>query len=127
MSVYTCIVTYLYFQYMKVKFKFVTVKVFHTLIWVFFNVVIFYSLYAVLINKIDRWLWISLGLILLETIILSLFGKKCPITLVARKYSDSTKDNFDIFLPNWLAKYNKLIYTIIVFIVIAILTWRLTH
>jgi hypothetical protein len=38
------------------------------------------------------------------------------ITVIARKYSDSTKDNFDIFLPNWLAKYNKLIYTSFLFL-----------
>ena len=33
---------------------------------------------------------------------------------MARKYSDSTKANFDIYLPEWLAKYNKEIYTTIV-------------
>lgn len=121
------IVIYLYFQYMKENSRLVTVKIIHTLIWIFFNVVIFYSLYAVLINKIDKWLWICLGIILLEGFVLILFGKKCPITLVARKYSDSMKDNFDIYLPNWLAKYNKSIYSSIVFIVLIILTWRSTH
>jgi len=44
--------------------KLVLVKVIHTLIWIFFNVVIFYMLYAVLQNKIDRWLWIGYGLVL---------------------------------------------------------------
>jgi hypothetical protein len=39
------------------------------------------------------------------------FKMFCPLTIMARKYSDSEKDNFDIFLPNWLAKYNKLIFT----------------
>jgi hypothetical protein len=49
----------------------------------------------------------------------------CPITVVARKYSDSTRDNFDIFLPNWLARYNKEIYTTIVIISVLILLYRL--
>ena len=102
------------------------IKTIHTIIWVFFNVVIFYLLYAVIINKIDKWVWICLGLILLEGIILIAFKKMCPITLIARKFSNSQQDNFDIYLPNWLAKYNKEIYSIIVLIAIVILVYRLS-
>lgn len=105
--------------------KLILVKLLHTLVWIFFNVVIFYFLYAVIVNKIDKWVWICLGLIILEGLILMVFNKMCPITLIARKYSDSTDHNFDIYLPNWLAKYNKLIYTTIVLIGVCILVWRL--
>lgn len=101
------------------------VKGIHTVIWIFFNVVIFYLLYAVIINRIDRWAWICFWLILLECFTLVLFKMICPLTLIARRYSDSQKDNFDIFLPNWLAKYNKLIYGFILFITIIILIYRL--
>jgi hypothetical protein len=48
----------------------------------------------------------------------------CPLTLVARQYSDSTKDNFDIYLPNWLAKYNKLIYTTIFILIVVGVIYR---
>lgn len=105
--------------------KLVLVKLLHTLIWVFFNVVIFYFLYAVLTDNIDKWVWICISLIGLETLILIIFKKVCPITLIAKKYSDSDRDNFDIYLPNWLAKYNKTIYSAIVFIAIIILFYRL--
>lgn len=101
------------------------VKVFHTLIWVFFNLVIFYLLYAVIANKIDKWVWICISLILLEGVILVVFKNICPVTLIARKYSKSPKDNFDIYLPNWLARYNKEIYSIIVLIAVVILIYRL--
>lgn len=111
---------------MTENLKLIAVKVIHTLIWVFFNVVIFYLLYAVMANKIDKWIWICVGLIALEGIILVVFKRICPVTLIARRYSDSTKDNFDIYLPNWLAKYNKTIYTTIVMIAIAILIYRLS-
>jgi len=106
--------------------KLILVKTLHTAIWVFFNVVIFYLLYAVIINKIDIWVWICLALILLEGIVLVVFKSICPVTLIARKYSDSQKENFDIYLPNWLAKYNKLIYTTIVLIAVVILIYRLS-
>lgn len=105
--------------------KLVLVKILHTVIWVFFNVVIFYLLYAVIQNKIDIWVWICIGLIALEVIILLIFRSVCPVTLLAEKYSDSDRANFDIYLPHWLAKYNKRIYSVIVLIAIIILLYRL--
>lgn len=87
------------------------IKWLHTLIWIFFNGVICYMLYAVIANKLDKWLWICFGLVLLEGIVLLIFRWTCPLTLVARRYSSSTRDNFDIYLPNWLARNTKTIYT----------------
>jgi hypothetical protein len=103
------------------------IKLTHTLVWVFFNVVIFYLFYAVVAGKIDKWVWICLGLIAFEIVILLMFKMMCPLTVIARKYSDSTKDNFDIYLPNWLARHNKLIYSIIVGIILVILFVRILH
>ena len=105
--------------------RLVLVKTVHTVIWVFYNVVIFYMLYAVIVNRIDKWLWICFGLVLLEGIILLVFKQVCPVTLIARKYSDSDKSNFDIYLPEWLAKHNKLIYTSIVVVTVIILLFRI--
>tara|TARA_R110000850_G_scaffold254614_1_gene380241 strand:- start:128969 stop:129307 length:339 start_codon:yes stop_codon:yes gene_type:complete len=102
------------------------IKIAHTAIWVFFNVVIFYMLYAVLVNKIDIWLWVGYGIIVLEGIVLVIFNMFCPLTVWARKYSDSTKDNFDIYLPNWLARHNKLIYTCIMVVILILTIIRLT-
>ena len=96
---------------MNVHSNITIIKIIHTIIWVFFNVVLFYMAYAVFVNRIDKYVWIGIGLILLEGVVLLSFKKMCPLTIMARKYSESTKDNFDIYLPNWLAKYNKLIYT----------------
>lgn len=105
--------------------KLTWIKTLHTIVWLFFNFVIFYLLYAVIVDKIDVWVWVCIGLILLEGLILVIFKKICPITLIARKYSRSEKDNFDIYLPNWLARYNKQIYTSIVAVALAILIIRL--
>jgi hypothetical protein len=101
--------------------KLTLIKITHTLIWIFFNFVIFYMLYAAIAHKLDRWLWIGYGFIFLEGLILLTFKSHCPLNLLARQYSNSTKDNFDIYLPSWLAKYTKLIYTT-VFAIITIIT-----
>jgi len=110
---------------MRENSKLVVIKIIHTIIWLFFNVVIFYLLYAVLVNKIDKWVWICIGLLVLEGIVLLVFKTMCPITVVARRYSTSQKDNFDIYLPNWLAKNNKIIYTTIVVFALLILVFQL--
>ena len=102
----------------------VRIKIIHTIIWLFFNVVLFYMAYAVIVNQIDKWVWIGIGLIVLEGIVLLIFKKMCPLTIMARKYSDSAKDNFDIYLPNWLAKYNKLIYTSFFILIVAGVLYR---
>ena len=105
--------------------KLTVIKIVHTLIWLFFNAVLFYLFYAVVTDKIDKYVWIGIGLILMEGLVLLYFRMTCPLTIMARKYSDSPKDNFDIFLPNWLAKYNKLIYTTLFIVIICILIYRL--
>jgi len=110
---------------MSPKQSLILVKTIHTLVWIFFNFVIFYLLYAVIVNKIDTWLWVGFGLVALEGLTLLIFKFYCPLTIIARNYSDSTKDNFDIYLPNWLAKYTKVIYTSIMGIVVILTIVRL--
>ncbi|MCK6693510.1 MAG: hypothetical protein L6Q97_15620 [Thermoanaerobaculia bacterium] len=107
--------------------KLIMIKSLHTLIWVFYNIVIFYLLYAVIVNKIDVWVWVCIGLVCLEGIVLAIYRMKCPLTIVAEKYSDSDRANFDIYLPHWLAKYNKEIYTSIFSASILILFYRLLN
>ena len=105
---------------MTKKTSLIIIKTVHTLIWIFFNVVIFYMLYAVIIGKIDKWLWLGFGLVALEGLILLVFKFFCPLTIMARQYSDSDRDNFDIYLPNWLARNTKRIYTSIVLFIAVI-------
>lgn len=102
------------------------IKLLHTIIWLLFNVIIFYFLYAVITDTIDYRVWVCLGLLVAEGIVLLVFKSICLVTVLARKYSDSQKPNFDIYLPEWLAKYNKAIYTTIVVIAILILIYRLS-
>lgn len=104
--------------------KLLTIKIVHTLIWLFFVIVIFYILYSGIANRVTLFTWIAIGLIVMEGVVLLVFKMFCPLTLMARQYSDSEKDNFDIFLPNWLAKHNKLIFTTIFVIGLVIVLWR---
>ncbi|WP_153797948.1 hypothetical protein [Foetidibacter luteolus] len=110
---------------MQPETRLTIIKIVHTIIWLFFNVVIFYMLYAAITGKLDVWLWIGYGLFVLEGIVLALFRFSCPLTVMARRYSDSAKHNFDIYLPEWLAKYNKQIYTSILGLIMVITVYQL--
>lgn len=85
-------------------------KLIHTIIWVFYVLVFFYILYAGIYNKIDIYLWGAIGFVIFEGIILIIYKCKCPLTVLGYKYTDNPEVGFDIYLPRWLAKYNKTIY-----------------
>jgi len=105
--------------------KLLGIKLIHTIIWALLVFVICYILYSGITNSVTTFTWIGIGLVIGEGIVLLVFKMNCPLTLIARKYTDSQKDNFDIFLPNWLAKYNKLIFTSIFIIGLLLVVLRL--
>jgi hypothetical protein len=45
-----------------------------------------------------------------ETLVLLLNRWRCPLTDVAARHTQDRRDNFDIHLPEWLARHNKLIF-----------------
>jgi hypothetical protein len=51
-----------------------------------------------------------IGLVLVEVAILIANGMRCPLTDVAEHFTSDRAANFDIFLPLWLARYNKTIF-----------------
>jgi hypothetical protein len=101
--------------------KLYLIKLIHTLVWLFFNLVLVYLFYAAMTGQVDIKFWVGIGLISLECIILIFNRWTCPLSPMARKYTASTADNFDIFLPNWLAKYNIPIYSTLFVILMLIL------
>jgi len=109
---------------MKSEHKLLTIKLIHTVIWLLFVIVIFYVLYSGITNNIDTYTWIGILLVIGEGLTLVIFKMFCPLTLIAKKYSNSEKDNFDIFLPNWLAKYNKILFTSIFVVGLVLVIYR---
>lgn len=53
---------------------------------------------------------ILIAAVFIEVGILIANGMKCPLTRVAARYTNDRRDNFDIYLPLWLARYNKPIF-----------------
>lgn len=110
---------------MTTNLKLALIKLLHTVIWAFMVTVIIYILYCGIADELTPFTWIAAGLVILEGLILLIFGGYCPLTLIARRYSNSDRYNFDIFLPNWLARYNKQIFSSLYVIGLILVAYRL--
>ena len=85
------------------------IKLSHTVIWAFFAGCILALPIAGLRRRFD-WALALTALVLLESVILLANRWRCPLTGMAAKFTENRKDNFDIYLPNWLARHNKTIF-----------------
>ncbi|MCI0691093.1 hypothetical protein L0337_03690 [candidate division KSB1 bacterium] len=86
--------------------------------------VIGYILYAGIFDELGVGVGIAIGLIVLEGVILRLNNGSCPLTPIAARYTNRRDDGFDIFLPNWLARNNKIIFGSISFLGVVIVIYR---
>ena len=87
----------------------VAIKLVHTAVWAFFVG----SILAVPVTAWSRRFDLSLvftGIVLIEVVVLLLNRWSCPLTAIAARYTPDRRDNFDIYLPEWLARYNKQIF-----------------
>lgn len=85
------------------------VKLLHTLVWALFVGCI---LAIPVLAWAERFQYAAVAstVVLFEVSVLMLNQFRCPLTDVAARYTDDRRDNFDIYLPQWLARYNKLIF-----------------
>jgi hypothetical protein len=82
------------------------VKALHTLVWaIFAGSIVAIPCYA-LLGKLAV-AWDLIGFVLLEVLVLLANRMRCPLTDVAGRYTSERQDNFDIYLPLWLARHNK--------------------
>lgn len=81
----------------------------HTIAWAFFaSAVVAIPVAAWLLNF--RLMAYAIGAVLVESAILAMNGMRCPLTDVAARYTADRRDNFDIYLPLLIARYNKQIF-----------------
>ena len=85
------------------------VKMLHTIAWALFAGCIVAIPVAAFAGRFEAAAWLS-AVVAIEVCVLVLNRFRCPLTAVAARYTDDRSDNFDIYLPGWLARYNKLIF-----------------
>lgn len=85
------------------------IRLLHTIVWAGFAGCI--AAIPVLTLQGRFRLAALLALIVLgEVIVLAINRWRCPLTPIAARYTDDRRANFDIYLPEWLARYNKEIF-----------------
>ena len=84
-------------------------KLLHTAVWLFFAGCILYIPLAG-VRRQFRTAAILTGLVLAECFVLAVNQCRCPLTDLAGHYTTDRADNFDIYLPRWLARHNKAIF-----------------
>jgi hypothetical protein len=109
----------------KYSKKLLFIKIFHTIIWAIFVFMICYIIYTGICNMINIFTYVFIIAVAIEGIILLIFKWKCPMTIIAHRYTDDQEINFDIFLPKVIAKYNKIIFSILYIIGILIVIYRM--
>jgi hypothetical protein len=87
----------------------VAIRLLHTAIWLFFAGCIVAMPIAAGFRQLRR-AEVLTGLVLIECAVLALNQGRCPLTDLAGRYTEERADNFDIYLPLWLARHNKLIF-----------------
>lgn len=85
------------------------IRVAHTIAWAVFASSIVAIPVVTFVGRMHAAFWLSL-LVWGEVIILTANRFHCPLTGIAARYTYERSDNFDIFLPAWLAKYNQIIF-----------------
>jgi hypothetical protein len=87
----------------------VAIKLLHTVVWLFFVACIAAVPVAGGLHRF-KLAAIFAGLVLVECLILAVNHCRCPLTDVAARMTPEISPNFDIYLPVWLARYNKQIF-----------------
>src|SRR6516162_7580827 len=100
------------------------IKALHTVLWAIFAGSILVIPVVTAIGDLRAGLWLSL-FVTIKIIVLAINGMRCPLTGFAARYTDDRSDNFDIFLPSWLARNNKHIFGTIFVAAELFLFWRL--
>lgn len=85
------------------------VKILHTLIWAFFAACILAIPFAAWTMRFGLAV-LLIGFVLVEVVVLAVNGWRCPLSGIAGRYTDDRRDNFDIYLPAWIARHNKTIF-----------------
>jgi hypothetical protein len=111
---------------MESESKLRAIKTIHTLVWaVFAGSILAVPAFAFLGSL--KVAWGLIGFVFLEVVVLVVNRMRCPLTDVAGRYTSNRQDNFDIYLPLWLARHNKEVFGGLYLVDIVYVIWVSVH
>ncbi len=85
------------------------IKLVHTIVWAGFAGCIV-AIPVLTLQGRFRLAAVLALIVLGEVVVLAVNRWRCPLTPIAARYTENRRANFDIYLPEWLARYNKEIF-----------------
>ena len=85
------------------------VKLVHTIVWASLATCTI-AIPVLAWQREFAWAFALIGVLLVESLLLLMNDWRCPLTDIAARYTSERRDNFDIYLPEWLARHNKAIF-----------------
>ena len=85
------------------------IRIAHTAIWAVMATAIAALPIVAVRGRFRTAAWLT-ALIVAECVVLAFNGGRCPLTDLAAQFTADRAANFDIYLPLWLAQYNKQIF-----------------
>jgi hypothetical protein len=101
----------------------VAIRLLHTVVWACMAGCIVALPGVALAGRLD-WAAGMSAVVLAECGVIALNKGRCPLTNVAARYTEDRADNFDIYLPLWLARHNKTIFGTLFLAGELIVLWR---
>ncbi|MGA9023349.1 MAG: hypothetical protein WB408_16540 [Terracidiphilus sp.] len=71
-----------------------------------------------------HWALVLTAFVVCECVVLAANRGRCPLTDWAARFTEDREANFDIFLPDWLARNNKAIFGTLFVVNELIVLWR---
>jgi hypothetical protein len=102
------------------------IRTVHTAIYLVMAASTFVLLYAGLTGASGWWLWLALGLLLIESAVFAFYGFKCPLTGLAVEYGAEKGWAFDTFLPERMTRYTFRFFGTLMVLGLVLLTLRWT-
>ncbi len=107
----------------QVSRELVAIKLLHTAVWALLAACVLALPFLAFYGQF-RWALFLTLVIAGECAILAANGGRCPLTDWAARYTENRAHNFDIYLPEWLARHNKTIFGALFLLNEVIVIWR---
>ncbi len=85
------------------------VKAVHTVVWVFFVACIAAIPVLTWQGRLG-WAAVFVGVVMVEVVVLAFNRWSCPLNPVAARLTEDRRANYAIFLPEWIARHNKVVF-----------------
>ena len=85
------------------------IKVLHTIVWAIFAGCVVAIPWFAWRKDLRTASWL-IAVVAGEVVVLLVNRWRCPLTDLAARYTDDRRENFDIYLPEGLARYNKTLF-----------------